>query len=686
MTSVSAQVVLRVLALMYAGARLPDHDLVTSAEGTARQAVARPWTVTLAAVLAYLFGLAMLAAAAVGTGAGVRSSQLAPALVLLPPSIVLGLLVTWRRPDSPIGPGLAWLVTAPCLVWAVEDWGAAYQQGDRLPGGQLASWAASGVWVYQLGGFVILCLVFPDGRLAGRPWRALPGAFVLVAVVVNLLVSTSVAGTGNDEQVVVRGAIVAALVVLLAVLGGSVASIVVRYRGGDETVRAQLRWLLLGAGSVPALLAAGWFAQAAGASTGFAYSGFLLAMLLVLPGAVAIAILRHDLLDIDRLLSDSLSWLITSIASAAVFGLLVFGVTPLDEHRLADRSEIALAAFAAALVLVPIHQRVHAGVGRLVDAERTAIRSALHAFVRRVRDGEAEPEQVQDVLRAVLADPHLTVLLQQPQPGGGAFVDLAGKPVDDVEATGAIPLSARESSVGAIVPGRQTARHLRRIREAALEVRLPIEVSRLRLELRHALDDARTSRSRLVEAVTDERRRLERDLHDGAQQRIIAVGMRLRSVQRRQPVDGEAHADLDAAVAALESIVAELRRLAHGLRPSRLDDGLDVAIRDLVSTSPIPVTVRIDDLDVSETVAATAYFVIAECLTNTLKHADASIAHVSVRQPKAERLLVRISDDGCGGATSGFGMTALRDRVGALGGKLAITSPPGAGTVVLAEL
>ncbi|GAA0912431.1 hypothetical protein GCM10009558_019720 [Virgisporangium aurantiacum] len=222
-----------------------------------------------------------------------------------------------------------------------------------------------------------------------------------------------------------------------------------------------------------------------------------------------------------------------------------------------------------------------------------------------------------------------------------------------------------------------------------MEARLPLEVSRLRVELRRALADARASRTRLVEGVADERRRLERDLHDGAQQRVLAVGMRLRSAQRRHPPGDPTHADLEAAVAALEGTVAELRRLAHGVRPGRLDEGLDAAIRDLVRDSPVPVSLDLFPgpagaglAGVGEAVATTAYFVVAECLSNALKHADASSVTVTLARAGG-RLTVAVGDDGRGGAS---GLTALRDRVAAVGGQLEIDSPPGGGTTVRAEL
>jgi signal transduction histidine kinase len=235
------------------------------------------------------------------------------------------------------------------------------------------------------------------------------------------------------------------------------------------------------------------------------------------------------------------------------------------------------------------------------------------------------------------------------------------------------------------VLGASSARRLRRARELAVEARLPIEVSRLRLELRGALDDVRASRARLAEAGERERKRLERDLHDGAQQQILAVGMQLRSVQRHLDPSGAEHRELDAAVAGLEATVAELRRLAHGVRPARLDNGLAAALRDLVRHSPVPVELDVADVEVPDLVATTVYFVVAEALANVHKHGAAGRVRLSLANSGGTvRACVR--DDGVGGAGEGFGLTSLRDRVASAGGELWLSSPAGAGTEVRVEV
>jgi signal transduction histidine kinase len=655
------------------------------------------WTV-IVPLAGYAVGTIVAAFAAWGS-VPVQGSQVAlENIILFSPPVVLGLLVIWKRPESAAGPALLVLGAAPMLTTAVETWGSSFTTTDPWPLARLGATLATGVWVFHLAGFVLLCLVFPNGVLPGRRWAALPWVFlgvaVAVAVVVMLLPDQYATDGGElpghtplrlpdplwDALIAVAG------LSLLGVLGSAVAALVVRYRRGSELTRLQLRWVMLGAGSVPALLAGGWVAEAFGAPIAAAYSPFLAAIVFLLPATVAFAILRHDLFDIDRLLSASVAWLLTAAVAAGVFALVVLAGVELARSGdlVADsRPAIVAGAFITALLLIPLHRWLHNATARVLDRERTVMTASIQEFVRRVRDGEAQPEAVQDVLRTTLDDPALEVLLKAP--GEDGFVDLTGVRREPPPAATLIPLTARDAEIAMIVLGRVSARRLRWARDMAVEARLPIEVSRLRMELHGALDDARASRARLVEAAASERQRLERDLHDGAQQHILAVGMRLRAIQRQRPLDNATSLEIDAAVAGLEDTVTELRRLAHGVRPMRLDDGLEAAIQDLARDSAIPIEVRVGDFAVSEAVATTAYFVVAESLANTMKHAGAANARVTLNATD-ERLTVEVSDDGCGGALAGSGLTALRDRVRALGGDLELLSPAGGGTTIRAVL
>ncbi len=655
-----------------------EHDGVSSVER-------RRWTAGFP-LLGYLTGVVFVVYGTRGPDPPHSLLDVATTVLVTVPAVLLGLLIVVARPASPVGPALIVLTAAPVLVMVVEDWGASATTAAPWWGADVVAVVAPGIWVFNFAGFVLLCLTFPDGRLPGRRWAVMPWSFLAVAALVDVVVV--LADSHRFAQGGVTGAVFAAVVVLalgsfLAVLAGAVSSLVLRYRRGDELTRLQLRWVSLGAGSVPVLLAAGWLAQAGGASVEVAFTGFMLALLVVLPATVAIAILRHDLLDLDRLLSSSAAWVLTSVVSAGIFALALLGTTELTRQRGGSRLGIAAAAFLTALCLLPLQRRIHQWLERLFDRDHAVSMKAMRQFVHLVRDGQVEPEAIEGVLRGCLDDPDLRVLLTVP--GSAGYVNLAGAEYRPGPQERMIPLNATGSEVAVLILGRSSARRIRLAREIAVEARLPIEVSRLRLQLHTALDDARLSRSRLVEAAAVERQRLERDLHDGAQQRILAVGMRLRSVQARHAPDEPTYRELDGAVTALEATVAELRRLAHGIRPSGLDDGLETAIRSLISDCPIPVEVVVSDVEVSEAVATAAYFVIAEGLANTLKHARASTARVTVTGCR-KGLAVEVSDDGRGGASTGFALTALRDRVTALGGTVDVVSRAGAGTVIRAEI
>jgi signal transduction histidine kinase len=652
--------------------------------------VRRRWLIVALPLLVYAAGVGLVIASVFS--ADRTGLDAATFIGISLPAVSLGFLLARRRPDNPIGGALILLAAAPVLTDGIEGWGTTFGTAHAWPGAHVAAIVQPGVWVLNLAGFVLLCLVFPDGLMPGRRRQALPWLFLGTAVVVNTVVSLDPAnyeaeggvlpGTSPvhlDRPLWVAVEVVAGLA-FAAVLFGCVASLVVRYQGGDQLTRLQLRWLVLGAGSVPVLLVAGWVAEALSVPISVAYSGFMIAMLVLVPAAVTVAILRHDLLDVDRLLSESVSWVLTTLVAAGIFAIVVLGAAELGDRG--SSLGVAGAAFVTALILLPVYRWLHEAVGKVVDRERTVMMACMREYVREVRDGRAQPEEVEGVLRRCLDDASLRVILKIPNSDG--YVDLDGEPSGGGQPESSIPLSSGEAEVGVIVLGRSSARRVRRARELAVEARLPIEVSRLRLELRRALDDATSSRARLVEAATVERRRLERDLHDGAQQRILAVGMRLRSIQRLHSRGEPTYWELEHAVGALEATVAELRRLAHGVRPSQLDDGLEAAVRALVSDSPIPVEVSVGDVAVTEVVAATAYFVVAEGLANTLKHSQAKNAKVMIGR-RDQVLSVELTDDGLGGARAGFGLTALRDRVAALGGRIDVISPIGRGTTIRAE-
>jgi signal transduction histidine kinase len=215
-----------------------------------------------------------------------------------------------------------------------------------------------------------------------------------------------------------------------------------------------------------------------------------------------------------------------------------------------------------------------------------------------------------------------------------------------------------------------------------------IEARRARA-LRERVDHLRDARYRIITAVDAERQRIERDLHDGAQQRLVALTVTLGMAESRLANDPEAAAELIAkAREEAQLAVKELRELAHGIHPTLLSErGLGAALEALAVRAPVPVSINgVPEDRLPPVVESTAYYVTAEALTNVAKYAraDQAFVHLSVED---DRLRLQVGDDGVGGADpSGTGLRGLRDRVDALDGEIEIHSPPGNGTTVTVEL
>jgi signal transduction histidine kinase len=209
------------------------------------------------------------------------------------------------------------------------------------------------------------------------------------------------------------------------------------------------------------------------------------------------------------------------------------------------------------------------------------------------------------------------------------------------------------------------------------------------VELRARLEELRGSRARIVEVAQEERKRLERNLHDGAQQRLVALSMELGRLESRLGADAPERADLERARGEIARSLGELREVAHGLHPAVVSaHGLDVALEQLVAVAPVPVALNVRvDRRLPEALEVAAYYLVSESLANIGKHARAGSVRVDVLR-QDDLVLIEVSDDGVGGADteSGSGLRGLADRVEALGGRLRVWSPPGGGTRVSAEV
>jgi signal transduction histidine kinase len=293
---------------------------------------------------------------------------------------------------------------------------------------------------------------------------------------------------------------------------------------------------------------------------------------------------------------------------------------------------------------------------------------------------------LRDALARTLRDP--TLQLAFAAPNGGGLVDadgqpFAGPPDDDRVRT---RLERDGELLAVLVHDPAIDREDQGFVEAVGSVaRMALENERLSAQVRAQLEEVRASRQRIVEAGDAERRRVERDLHDGAQQRLVALALRLEAARG---TNTEAQALIDQTTAELTTAIGEVRQLARGLHPTILTEaGLRAAIDALAERTPIPVEVQATDDRYPANVEATAYFVVAEALTNVARYATATRAWVSVTSD-AGPLSVEVRDDGRGGANAahGSGLRGLEDRVAAIGGTLEIASPVGGGTSIRARL
>ena len=318
-------------------------------------------------------------------------------------------------------------------------------------------------------------------------------------------------------------------------------------------------------------------------------------------------------------------------------------------------------------------------------------RGAVADLVVRLAE-PAEPISLSTWLGRALGDPSLAVLIWSPEAAG--YLDEAGHPAELPSQVGerAVTLLAREGrSVGALVHDSAVRANRGLLESVSAAAALAIDNARLAAEVRAQLDEVRASRARIVAAGVEERQHLEQDLHDGAQQQLVALAIALRAARSR--VDAAENPELarslgDASERA-DSAVVELRELARGIHPPVLTEaGLPAALSSLAARAPIPVAVEATLPErLPPAVEATAYFVVAEALTNVAKHAHAHEAHVKAEIVDGQ-LHISVDDDGIGGAdvTGGTGLRGLADRAAALGGSVSVESPRGGGTRLLVEI
>jgi signal transduction histidine kinase len=626
---------------------------------------------------------------------------------------VIGGLIASRLPRNSCG----WLLllTGSGLVatMCAEAVFKVALQHDRTVLASWALWVNSWLLVATVWpGILLYLLVFPTGLPPSRRWRrfvigliALSSAGVLVRMVqpwqeervANPVTVRSVSSVADTLFAAIAFAFAAAVVII-------VVSVIRRFRRAPSDERRQLRWL-----AVVAVLSAAFLviAIAAGA-LGLDQIGdpfgvaFLLMLIVGLPLSAAIALLKHHLYGIELVANRSIVYASLAATITAIYAVVVGSVGAAAGHG--DRSNVygaVAATVVAAVAFQPARRRAQRLADRLIYGDRVAPYELLATFTERLDEASlheilprmaalvAEGTGAERVriwlrteteLRASAAWPSDQVL---PSP---VRLDDGELPILD---DSAFAVRHGGDLLGAITVGMPPQEPMTPATE-----RLLVDLSaQAGLVLRNValVEELQRSRQRLVTSQDEARRRLERDLHDGAQQRLVTLSMDLRMARAHAGASGDAELTtrLDAADQELARSLAELRELARGIHPAILtQNGLGGALRSLAERSGVPVELRsLPEGRYSPEVEATAYFIVSEALANVAKHAKASHAWVAV-EDGGGLLAIEVRDDGVGGAAmnGGSGLRGLADRVEAIGGRIEVRSEPGAGSIVHAEI
>lgn len=663
-----------------------------------RRSSLRPWV--LAAVAVVLGVSAFVLDALAGShGDGWWLNVLAASALVATAGV--GLLVAVRRPDHPIG----WLLQATAILLAASGTAQGYaeysvlEQPGALPGAEWAVLWDQSAWPLLFGALIAIVLVFPDGRLPSPRWRrAMIGAAAAFALLVTLGLFASEPFEAPYENVdrplpALPGAFevlwpVAFLGVLASLVAG-VQAVRVRFRRARGTERLQLKWLTFTAALVPVTLLICLSGSLLGGSAdGDAFNGLFFFMLGAIPASIGVAVLRYRLYDIDRVINRTLVYGVLTVLLATAYGAtaLLLGTALGSGSAWATAGATLLVAVA----FRPLRGAVQDAVDRRFNRARYDARRRVAGFLEDLRAGRAAPEAIEPVLRDVLSDPRLELRFFLPETE--LYVDARGYPAGDQPEDGRLrtPVTRGGAPLGTVLHSPFDEEDRPGLLNEVLEVAgLAIEIARLRVALRRQLDEVQASRARIVAAGYEERRRLERDLHDGAQQRLISIGLALRHAQHELGVAPDrASASIGAAVSEIAVASEELRELARGVRPAQLDAGLAPALEELAARAPLPVEVWAGGDRYPDEIEAAAYFIASEGLTNVVKHSEAGCATLSASRRNG-CLVISVSDDGVGGASpaaGGSGLRGLSDRVEAHGGRFAIESGPHGGTVLTAEL
>jgi signal transduction histidine kinase len=636
----------------------------------------------------------------------------------------LGCFVALRRPENPIG----WLLALGGCVFELDDAMsryAGYARTHGLPGANLTLAFEQYLWIGTVGLTTIFVgLLFPTGRLLSWRWRWVARVTAL-GLVLGYISSTldadpaafNAPGSVNPVRLSGVGLSVVDLLsgsLLLLPLSAvaAVVALVLRHRRGTVEERQQIRVVMF-ATSVYAIAFPA--AMAAHLVTGHGVSwleNLSLVGIVAVPAGAGLAVLKYRLYDIDIVISRTLVYGSLAVFITAVYVGIAVGIGTLVGSG--GKPNLGLSILATGIVAVgfqPVRERVQKIANRLVYGTRATPYEVLSQFSERVAESYAS-EDVLPRMARVLGEGTLAALAEVWLRHDDALQRAAVFPLD-----GATPAAVHLNGTALAIPGADRSvvvRHQGEVLGALtvtkrrgeqitpIEVKLMDDLAHqaglvlknvgLTADLQARLVDLRASRQRLVAAQDDERRRLERNLHDGAQQHLVALKVKLglaemlasRDPERARATVAELKHDADEA---LET----LRDLARGIYPPLLADrGLATALTAQARKATLPVTIEADGVGrYSQDTEAALYFCILEALQNIQKYAQASSAVVRLRED-GDQLSVEVVDDGRGfdvATTSrGNGLTNMEDRLDALGGTLQIASSPGKGTTLRAAI
>jgi signal transduction histidine kinase len=656
---------------------------------------ARRRTVLVVAALVAVTVVLVAASVAIGLGSDTqRASGVFAVGAIVFGFAGAGAVIALQRPHNPIG----WIFLGTAVAAGLGALSGAYADAwiqDRAGPdllGKAAACYASVSWIpFVLIPSTFLLLLFPDGHPLSPRWRRV-GWAAGIGIAAALAGALMLPGPLQDNPELRNPLGVAGVADALEGIGllgiavgmiGSALSLVVRFRRATGEQRAQLKWLAY-AGTIVVVTFSVSLAlyDVVGAT---AANDAIMTSILSLPVATGVALLRHRLYDVDLVISTTLGYAVLTAGLAAAYVAVSLGLGVVAGSG--STLPTAAGTLAVAVAFRPLRGWSQARVDRFFDRSRYEGLHKVERFLEELRAGQAAPEATGAVLADALQDPSLELYFWFPETR--EYVDADGRVVTDPAARGRAVTPVRRGTLQLACIAHDPALGARPnlLSSVITAAGLAIEVERLRVEVRRRLAEVEESRARIVTVGDEERRRLERDLHDGAQQRLVSLGLSLRDVQSRLPEGSDAARDLDASVGVLADAIGELRELARGVRPAGLDDGLAAALRELAARSSMRTRVDVTSERFEDSIETAAYFVCSEALANTVKHARATEVSVSAARRNGS-LTVHIRDDGIGGASlaAGSGLLGLSDRVAALGGIVTIDSPRGSGTTVTAEL